>query len=122
MSNLDHKEIQIRVITAGADAVRGLILNSKISPYSAKRALRELKRREDVDTEAVKAFEAMLYDVGFIGRNTKPQEGEIRRYKVQDSQRDTRYIRLPVDFLGLKPGDQVEAEFFVGEAIVRPVD
>lgn len=122
MSNLDHKEIQIRVITSGVDQINGLIVNGVVKEYSARRALRELRKRKDVDQERVNEFERALMDVGFVGPRGKPRTGDCRRYKVQDSQRGTFYVRLPVDCFGLKPGDEVEAEFFDGEARVKPLD
>lgn len=123
MSSIDHKEIQIKLLaTQSVDVIERWIVAGRAGSYSCRKALKQLKRQKEVSKELVQEFERMLQDAGFCGASGKPTTGETRRYKVQDSQRGTSYIRLPVDAIGLKPGDVAEAEFFMGEVRVKPVE
>lgn len=118
--NEDHKEVQLELLANGVHSVREWIIAQKVSDYSVKKALRELKKSGRASEDLLCEFEGMLREMGILGASGKPQAGERRAYKVNDSGKGTSYVRLPVDALGLKPGDLADAEFFLGEIRVKP--
>ena len=121
MASEEHKSVQIELLLGGVDAVEKMIITKKVGAYSCRKALANLKRSSKTDPELLRNFESMLRDFDFIGASGKPNSGEARRYKVQDSGKGTYYVRLPVNALGVGPGDEIEAEFFIGEVRVKPI-
>jgi len=121
MTSEEHKSVQIEFLLGGVEAVEKMIIAQKVGAYSCRKALANLKRSNKADPDLLRNFESMLRDFDFIGSSGKPGSGEARRYKVQDSGKGTFYVRLPVNALGVEPGDEVEAEFFIGETRVKPV-
>ncbi len=121
MASEHHTLVQIELLTGGVDAVEKMIISQRVGAYSCRRALASLKRAKRIDKDLLKDFESLLRQFKFVGSSGKPGSGETRRYKVQDSGKGTYYVRLPVNAMGAKPGDELEAEFFLGEVRVKPV-
>ena len=120
MAKLTHTEVQNAFLKEGVTAVARIIDDATASSYTIRRALRELKEsRADRDTVGV--LESFLAEQGFLTTAlTRPDVGEERAYKIQDDN-GRLILKVPVDYLGMRKGDEVVVRFDVdGGRFFRP--
>lgn len=116
-----YRDLQLEFYRGGVDAVLSLVDARRVSPFTVKRAIRELRSDgADVGDLEFEIAERGIV-VGPASSSRAPGPGDVRRYKVQRA-KGQKFIRLNVDALDVEVGDVVSAHFFVGQVKVEAVE
>ena len=117
---LDHRDVQLTYFRDGPGAVADLIDKGLVSRFTVRRALRAVQ--EENGTSGFDALAKVLLERGISleqrPSKNKPEPGDVRKYRVQHA-KGSLFIRLPVWHLGVKPGQEVEARFYVNSVKVE---
>ncbi len=107
--NLSFKDIQISYLTGGVSQVESVFNSGKTSKQTVRKALKELSTSGQ-DVKALEAWVLERFGSNGRGRNA-PLKGETRLYKAQQVQTGGPFLRLPLEVLGVKKGEQLKVHF-----------
>lgn len=110
-TKLTHLEVQNLFFKEGSKAVVDIIEEELASSHTLRRALRELEQSSRA--EEAKKFRDVLQEKGFLSQAyAKPDVGDERSYKIQEES-GRQVLKVPVDFLGQKAGEEIKVTFTV---------
>ena len=117
---LTYKDVQLKFLLKGREALDEM--RSDITRSLASGTLKRFTENPDASKEQVADFRDWVYEnYGVTSRGRYgPRPGEKRPYKVQSVKNAPRFIRLPVETLGVDKGSLIEVEFGEDEIITRP--